>query len=96
MSDRKPQPIYESRKPIYCRVCGRVSYSGSGIHPQCAQDETDQKRVSRQERGAKPEKAKRDNSLALKPWHRRCPKCRAQVHISKESCDCGHVLVRPA
>ncbi len=90
------QPIYQPRNRIYCRVCGEVSYSGSGIHPQCAQNEADQKRVKRQKRSAKTTRAKLDKSLELKPWHNRCPKCRAQVHISKKTCACGHVLKRTA
>jgi len=92
----KPQPIYQVRKPSYCRVCGKVSYSASGIHPQCAQTEADQKRVNRQKRTAKTTSAKLDKSLELKPWHNRCPKCRTQVHIRKKTCTCGHVLKHTA
>jgi hypothetical protein len=35
-------------------------------------------------------KAKTSNPLALRPWHKRCPKCRAELHIRKSTCDCGH------
>ncbi len=96
MSDKKPQPIYESRKPIYCRVCGRASYSASGIHPQCAQEEANETEVKRLKPSAKPAKAKLDKSLALKSWHKRCPKCHAQVHIRKKTCACGHAFTRSA
>ena len=35
-------------------------------------------------------KAKVSNPLALSPWHKRCPRCRAELHIRKSTCDCGH------
>jgi hypothetical protein len=35
-------------------------------------------------------KTKASNPLALRPWHKRCPKCRAELHIRKTTCDCGH------
>jgi hypothetical protein len=36
VSEKKPELIYFPRERNYCRVCGKVSYSLSGEHPQCA------------------------------------------------------------
>ena len=36
MSEKKPNPIYTQKKRENCPVCGQVSYSQNGIHPQCA------------------------------------------------------------
>jgi hypothetical protein len=35
-------------------------------------------------------KARVTNLNAVRPWHNRCPKCHAEVHIRKPACDCGH------
>jgi hypothetical protein len=34
--------------------------------------------------------APENHSLVLAPWHKRCPKCQAQVHVRKPNCQCGH------
>ena len=44
MSTKKPEPIFPSRKPNICPVCGKSSYSAAGIHPQCAEKQADEKR----------------------------------------------------
>jgi hypothetical protein len=36
VSDKKPEPIYLPVARNYCPVCGKVSYSLSGEHPQCS------------------------------------------------------------
>jgi hypothetical protein len=36
MSEKKPEVIYFPANRKYCPVCGKVSYSQSGEHPQCA------------------------------------------------------------
>jgi hypothetical protein len=42
VSEKKPEPIYFLRPaPKYCPVCGKVSYSQSGEHPQCAINRSD-------------------------------------------------------
>lgn len=47
MSNKKPQPLI-SEKPIRrCPVCNDISYSASGIHPQCAVLREDTKRMDR-------------------------------------------------
>jgi len=81
-----------AQKRTECPVCGEVTYSRSGIHPQCAMKRRDEQRVARLKSKRKPAKkaAKQASALALKPWHKRCPKCRAQVHVRKSECDCGY------
>ena len=36
MSEKKPETIYFPAVRKLCPVCGKVSYSLSGEHPQCA------------------------------------------------------------
>ena len=99
MHHKRPHPIVlASPKPRrLCPVCGEVSYSREGIHPQCAQQQADAPRVARLKaaRQANKSKPKAVNPDALSPWHKRCPKCRAQVHVRKLTCDCGHPFGEP-
>jgi hypothetical protein len=44
MSEKKPQPLIPARIRNRCPVCGEVSYSRSGIHPQCSVRKADEKR----------------------------------------------------
>jgi hypothetical protein len=94
MHDKKPDPLIatEIKPRRLCSVCGRVSYSQGGIHPQCAEEQADAPRVARlkaAKKAAKP-KAKVTNPNALSPWHKLCPKCRVQLHVRKLTCDCGY------
>jgi hypothetical protein len=73
-----------------------VSYSAGGMHPQCAEEQADAPRVARlkkSQKAAKP-KAKAANPNAISPWHKLCPKCRAEVHVRKLACDCGYRFSR--
>lgn len=92
----KPVPLVASVTRKHCPICGMVAYSQGGVHPQCAQNQADSVRMKRlRAKAAKLEKtakAKPDASLTLEPWHKRCPKCRAQVHIRKSVCTCGHTF----
>lgn len=94
MSNKKPAPLLLSsrRTREFCPVCGTVSYSREGIHPQCAQQQADAARMEVVKKAQKnaPPKPKMPNPLALSPWHKRCPKCRAEVHVRKMTCPCGH------
>jgi hypothetical protein len=69
-----------------------VSYSAGGTHPQCAEAQADASRVARLKKAQKVARVKaRVTSLnAVRPWHKRCPKCHSEVHIRKAACDCGH------
>lgn len=95
MSDnRMPVPLHplaETARPV-CPVCGTTSYSRNGIHPQCAQTQADGRRMTRLKsaKNHAATKAKVRNPLALSPWHKRCPRCKAELHIRKATCDCGH------
>ena len=94
MHDKKPIPLAEGNikpRPL-CAVCGRVSYSLGGMHPQCAEEQADAPRVARlkaAKKAAKP-KVKVTNPNALSPWHKLCPKCHMQLHVRKLTCDCGY------
>lgn len=91
--NRMPIPLLQMQaapRPL-CPVCGTTSYSKGGIHPQCAQQQADGRRMSRLKAAKRREpKAKTANPMALSPWHKRCPRCRAEIHIRKAKCDCGY------
>jgi hypothetical protein len=80
-------PLLAARK--LCPVCGKVSYSAGGIHPQCAAKRADV--PPDRPRGAK------DKPAATKPaprrsWSKPCPKCKTEVHVRVGKCACGHVF----
>lgn len=58
MSEKKPIPIVVSPKRKICPVCGKSSYSSTGIHPQCAVTQVD---MLRRERLAAEKKATAEN-----------------------------------
>jgi hypothetical protein len=98
MSEKSPDPfLFGPVKPRrLCPVCGMVSYSAAGMHPQCAEEQADAPRVARlkkSKKAARP-KAAVANPDAISPWHKRCPKCRAEVHVRKQACDCGYRFAR--
>jgi ribosomal protein L37E len=89
MDSKRPQPLYGPPKPRrHCPVCGAVSYSEAGIHPQCAQKQADLQlaRLSKRATGS----ARPAYGRPLKAWHKRCTKCGAQVHVRTATCACGH------
>ena len=94
MQHKRPIPLYDSpqRSRRVCPVCGKVAYSRGGIHPQCAAQRADATRMARVKARKKAAEAApaKSSALVLAPWHKRCPKCAAQVHIRKANCDCGH------
>ena len=90
--NNKPKPLFATPTRNICPVCGETSYSAAGIHPQCAARQADAKRM----RLVKPAAAKAKAAAAattLNAWQKRCPKCRAIVHVRKKSCGCGHTWV---
>lgn len=87
--NRKPQPLYSPQQRRYCPVCSKATYSVSGIHPQCAVNQADAKRMkSVKPRSKMTKKATRD--AEAKPWQKTCPKCGSPMHVRKKTCDCGH------
>lgn len=86
----KPAPLYSIPARTLCPVCGTPTYSSAGIHPQCAVERADAERM----KSAKPVKLEPLRDVEdLKPWQRRCPKCRAVVHVRKKACVCGQALL---
>jgi hypothetical protein len=60
MMNRKPAPIFEfAPKGSKCSVCGKLSYSANGIHPQCAMVQAD---APRKQRLAAERRAQKDKS----------------------------------
>lgn len=90
--NHKPSPLSPSQPRARCPVCGEVSYSVMGVHPQCAMRQADAKRMRRVKIQARSRKKPAPTS-ELKPWHKRCPRCRAIVHCRKTVCGCGHAFV---
>jgi len=93
MNQRKPAPLDPPPARKSCPVCGEVSYSRAGIHPQCAQELADSRRQARQKTAKKPKK-KVPKKSGTKAWHKPCPKCGTQVHIRKSVCECGYAFRR--
>lgn len=91
MTTSKPEPLFVQAPRPRCPVCGEVTYSRAGIHPQCAQERSDAEQKERLKEAADNAEDEVDD---LKAWHRRCPSCNAQVHIRRDACECGHVLRR--
>lgn len=56
VSEKKPEIVYFPAVRNFCPVCGKVSYSLAGEHPQCAQKRADDvfkaKQKKRSERSA--------------------------------------------
>ncbi len=76
--------VADSGKKI-CPVCGERSYSRGGIHPQCAVSKAYASR-------AKKIKAAPKSTAKSSSWRtlKTCPKCRAELHVRRKECDCGH------
>jgi hypothetical protein len=94
MYEQKPQPIISARVYNRCPVCGEVSYSLAGIHPQCSVQQADEQRKVHIKREKLLEKEKNTGTSAsgISPWQKRCPKCNAVQHVRKAVCDCGHTF----
>lgn len=81
--------VYSVKKSRACPVCGESSYSKDGIHPQCAVQLADE---SRKEELQAKRKTASQSSEPRKSWNKQCPKCKAQLHVRRKQCDCGHVF----
>lgn len=96
MSSKKPQPLITPEKPDRsCPVCGEISYSRAGIHPQCSVRQADAKRLNDIQRDKKDDKTKKPDNSA-RPWQKVCPKCKALQHVRKGACTCGHTFATRA
>jgi len=91
MSTSKPPPLIRTRQHEPCPVCGEISYSAAGVHPQCSVRQADAKRLAKLKEQQKDQpKAKPVSDV--KAWQKRCPKCRSIQHVRKKECDCGHTF----
>ncbi len=91
MSAKKPQPLIPRRTHERCPVCGEISYSSAGVHPQCAVRQADEKRLKQIKRDQKTGKTAKPAGT-VKPWQKTCPKCKALAHVRKKVCECGHTF----
>lgn len=90
MQNLKPAPIFSQPVRTPCPICGVVSYSRDGIHPQCAVQQADEPR-SAQLRLKKKELAQAEH-VKPRTWEKKCPKCKIHVHIRKSRCACGYIF----
>ena len=91
MNSNKPRPLIARRTHPRCPVCGEISYSLAGVHPQCAVRQADEQRLRRLKR--KPaERKKPGGRSGVRPWERLCPKCKSVQHVRKKVCVCGHTF----
>jgi hypothetical protein len=94
MSEASPDTLLRVNEglPRSCPVCKKATYSREGIHPQCAERERDRARMKqlRDNQRAAKEAHKRANPIPLKPFHRHCPSCSADVPPRVAECSCGY------
>jgi hypothetical protein len=90
MSNSKPLPLFPGPQRVVCPVCRTISYSSSGIHPQCAASEADRVRMDL----VKLRKAEQAPAPVppLKRYEKRCVKCQTVHHFRKQRCSCGYVF----
>jgi hypothetical protein len=50
VSEKKPEVIYFPAVRRFCPICGKVAYSLSGEHPQCAMSRADLASKARQKK----------------------------------------------
>lgn len=94
MAHKKPSPLIPRQARSPCPVCGEISYSLAGIHPQCAVRQADARRMEeirsvRLADDAKP-------AATTRTWQKVCPQCGLALHVRKKFCDCGHSFALPA
>ena len=92
MVTRKTRPLYAPPFRKHCPVCGEISYSAAGIHPQCAVQQAEAQRIKRIKPPSKLTKKKTTTDADAKPWQKICPKCQAHMHVRKKLCDCGYAF----
>jgi hypothetical protein len=90
-NNKKPTPVIQNVSNKICPICGKVSYSRDGIHPQCAIVQADAPREQQRMAKKKAEAKKKPVAKKLSPtWNqKKCPKCDVQVSVRKKICDCG-------
>lgn len=92
MRHKKATPVVFEASNENCPVCGKRTYSRSGIHPQCAVRQADALSDRRRKEMEKLQTPKPKKS----PWkskgltQKTCPKCNVQRHVRVKQCECGH------
>jgi hypothetical protein len=97
VSHKKPPPLgTEAPFRKRCPVCGEISYSHAGIHPQCAQQRAGSLRVQRAERweAVASTADDRPGGAQMGRWEKRCPKCNTTVHVRRGACQCGYAFAQ--
>jgi hypothetical protein len=90
MSAKKPRPHRELGPGRVCPVCGKASYSVTGIHPQCAMA----REAAAQHALTKSATAVAvDKPPASRSWWKQCPRCRRKLAPRRAVCDCGYSLL---
>ena len=85
MSEKKPIIGPTTLPRSNCPVCGKPSYSATGLHPQCAVARADAiSRAVLKASAIEVSKAPRTS------WSKPCPKCKRQNPARRIVCDCGH------
>jgi hypothetical protein len=89
--NKKPTPVIQDVSNRICPICGKVSYSRDGIHPQCAMVQADAPRAQQLKAKEQTEAKKKSVAKKLSPtWNqKKCPKCGVEVPVRKKICDCG-------
>lgn len=91
MSEKKPTPLIEGPPKKRCPVCGEISYSAAGIHPQCSVKKEDEQRTKllKEKRSSEADQEPKAGAKEPTQWQKKCPKCAAVVHVRKTQCVCG-------
>lgn len=71
MQVKKPIPptIQDNKPRRLCPVCGKVSYSRGGIHPQCSQKQEDAPRIKALRAAKLTEKPKIHLAKVVPAWN---------------------------
>jgi endogenous inhibitor of DNA gyrase (YacG/DUF329 family) len=83
--------------PKVCPICGKPSYSSGGVHPQCSQQQADEKIGERLKAAKKADAesgATKPKPAAGKIWQKSCPECHVKVHVRQARCACGFVFAQ--
>lgn len=94
MTHRKPPTFVLTAVRNRCPVCGEISYSAAGVHPQCSMRQADEKRAAAlklAKEAAKLEKPAAATKIESR-WRKTCPKCQAMQHVRKAVCFCGYAF----
>lgn len=88
MSIKKPLPLFHRESHLPCPVCGEISYSAGGIHPQCSVRQADADRMLRIKEEREIKSSKKPVTI-LSIWQKSCPQCQSTLHVWRTNCRCG-------